>query len=517
MRTALVDVVPSRPDRAILTAADGRGRGGTDASDAPGRRDGGCVGRDRRLAACRATRSVPRRGSLKDATRGKSCCARWTGRRVARPAGGWAAAPERGGGARQLHEPAALILGRRHEPPTHAARRIRSTWKGAGVVHPARLGVARSTTSIARRPGTRATPIRCSRRASRTPEPRRSGPASDSHHPHRPGGQAGQLRPLDRCVLEWLRAGAARRSRKAVTGPRAGPPGLAPGSVWSLPAGAPGAFAAQPAARGGAVLTRLDPTRGSMRGWAPYWSLLTDGYHLLGEHTEELQAARRAAASTRRLMLTRAPRRSEALAALGRTCARSRSAVGGVSDAAARAPRRPPRSVLINARRASYGPTATPRQPGRSRPERLLVWEHGRRGQGFDRARSRRPRFSREPSTTPVATRRARAIYRRLLRGPAGEAAPGSGSPARYRGTRGGIRNAALEASARLDTMSDPHPAWREHRAGRRRSPALLGDERLGRWRCSGALVPGGDSRLPSGSTAIRISSPCATTPSTAG
>jgi TolB-like protein len=41
-------------------------------------------------------------------------------------------------------------------------------------------------------------------------------------------------------------------------------------------------------------LSTLDPTRGPMARWPPYWSVYRNAHHLLGEHTEELQVARRA-------------------------------------------------------------------------------------------------------------------------------------------------------------------------------------------------------------------------------
>lgn len=41
------------------------------------------------------------------------------------------------------------------------------------------------------------------------------------------------------------------------------------------------------------ALNTLDPTRGPMRGWFPYWQMLTDNLHRLGEHAQELAAARR--------------------------------------------------------------------------------------------------------------------------------------------------------------------------------------------------------------------------------
>jgi serine/threonine protein kinase len=43
------------------------------------------------------------------------------------------------------------------------------------------------------------------------------------------------------------------------------------------------------------ALRTLDPERGAMRGWFPYWAMLTDNLHRLGEHEDELQEALRAA------------------------------------------------------------------------------------------------------------------------------------------------------------------------------------------------------------------------------
>jgi predicted Zn-dependent protease len=42
------------------------------------------------------------------------------------------------------------------------------------------------------------------------------------------------------------------------------------------------------------ILTSIDPQRGMLRGWIFYWVVLTDAYHLAGEHKRELEAAGRA-------------------------------------------------------------------------------------------------------------------------------------------------------------------------------------------------------------------------------
>lgn len=44
------------------------------------------------------------------------------------------------------------------------------------------------------------------------------------------------------------------------------------------------------------ILSQIDPARGNVRGWAPYWIWLTNAHHVLGEHRRELRAARRARA-----------------------------------------------------------------------------------------------------------------------------------------------------------------------------------------------------------------------------
>jgi len=42
-----------------------------------------------------------------------------------------------------------------------------------------------------------------------------------------------------------------------------------------------------------AALERMDPELGWVPAWTPYWRRLTEAYHLLGEHTQERDAARR--------------------------------------------------------------------------------------------------------------------------------------------------------------------------------------------------------------------------------
>jgi DNA-binding SARP family transcriptional activator/tetratricopeptide (TPR) repeat protein len=65
------------------------------------------------------------------------------------------------------------------------------------------------------------------------------------------------------------------------------------------------------------ILSGIDPTRGVVRGYFPYWTTLTGAHHLLGRHRRELKEARRARAlhpdELRYLLLE-----AVALAALGR-------------------------------------------------------------------------------------------------------------------------------------------------------------------------------------------------------
>jgi tetratricopeptide (TPR) repeat protein/TolB-like protein len=67
-----------------------------------------------------------------------------------------------------------------------------------------------------------------------------------------------------------------------------------------------------------AALSTLDPERGAMRGWAPYWIILTGAFHTLGEHEQELEAARRALQIQPEFRWRHRIRESRALAALGR-------------------------------------------------------------------------------------------------------------------------------------------------------------------------------------------------------
>ncbi|MFW5950846.1 MAG: BTAD domain-containing putative transcriptional regulator [Gemmatimonadota bacterium] len=117
-----------------------------------------------------------------------------------------------------------------------------------------------------------------------------------------------------------------------------------------------------------ALLGTFDPERPIARQWTPYWSVLTEAYHLLGEHGKELKAARRG----RDLIPGRIEMlvyEARALAALGRTRELERILV----DAAGYPSRRTtPADVMLTAARelrAHGHPRAA-----RSAAEGVLDW-----------------------------------------------------------------------------------------------------------------------------------------------
>jgi serine/threonine-protein kinase len=101
-----------------------------------------------------------------------------------------------------------------------------------------------------------------------------------------------ELAPLDRVVLDWISTwlrgdlqGGLERAREAAA--------LAPGSLWSYQQGLQLLLLGR-AGESIRVLERLDPQRGGLRGWVPYWETRAAAYHLVGEHGKELALARRA-------------------------------------------------------------------------------------------------------------------------------------------------------------------------------------------------------------------------------
>ena len=101
-----------------------------------------------------------------------------------------------------------------------------------------------------------------------------------------------RLAPLDRALLDWLRAdvqgdlpGALQAARRMAE--------IAPGSFRGYQVGLEALLVNRPREAVNA-LTPLDPTRGQLRGWMDYWTVLAAAYHMLGDHRRELEAARRA-------------------------------------------------------------------------------------------------------------------------------------------------------------------------------------------------------------------------------
>lgn len=68
---------------------------------------------------------------------------------------------------------------------------------------------------------------------------------------------------------------------------------IAPGTLahWSLSQAAGRVNRPREAIR---IARQIDPERGELRGWQPYWHRLAEAYHRVGNHREELRAARRA-------------------------------------------------------------------------------------------------------------------------------------------------------------------------------------------------------------------------------
>jgi serine/threonine-protein kinase len=87
--------------------------------------------------------------------------------------------------------------------------------------------------------------------------------------------------------LEAVLANDARRALAAIRRAAAEAPGSRAGynvAVTALAVNQPEEALAE--------LRKLDPDRGGMRGWAPYWYSLSHALHLLSRHDEELAAAR---------------------------------------------------------------------------------------------------------------------------------------------------------------------------------------------------------------------------------
>ena len=100
--------------------------------------------------------------------------------------------------------------------------------------------------------------------------------------------------PFERALLDMVRAWLAGDWGAAYEAVRRQAE-LAPGSIPSFQVAEEARRRNRPreAVR---VLLALDPNRGELRGWVFYWVVLAEGWHMLGEHERELDAARRARA-----------------------------------------------------------------------------------------------------------------------------------------------------------------------------------------------------------------------------
>jgi DNA-binding SARP family transcriptional activator len=124
-----------------------------------------------------------------------------------------------------------------------------------------------------------------------------------------------QLNPADREVLDYVIASlegdwpaAVRAAQRRIE--------LAPDPLWTYSLGVATQWVNRPR-ESADILKGLDPAGPALRGWTDYWRWLTTPYHMLGDHSRELEEARRA----RRQYPNRLPTLSyevRALAALGR-------------------------------------------------------------------------------------------------------------------------------------------------------------------------------------------------------
>jgi DNA-binding SARP family transcriptional activator/TolB-like protein len=125
-----------------------------------------------------------------------------------------------------------------------------------------------------------------------------------------------RLAPADRHGFDALvarRQGDVRAELRALRQASA----LAPLSNWTFMLGARALNDNRPR-EAITALTRLDPSRGWVRGWAPYWIELSGAYHRLGDHRTELASVRSARREFPEVVHLRG-REAVALAALGRT------------------------------------------------------------------------------------------------------------------------------------------------------------------------------------------------------
>jgi TolB-like protein/tetratricopeptide (TPR) repeat protein len=117
-------------------------------------------------------------------------------------------------------------------------------------------------------------------------------PASVDSIVRRLESRRGQLSELDLSATEML-AAFVRGDPVAAYRAQQSNPRLAPGSLphWGLANAALGVNRPHETIR---ISRELDPERGELRGWFPYWATLGGALHRLGDHREELRVARRA-------------------------------------------------------------------------------------------------------------------------------------------------------------------------------------------------------------------------------
>jgi hypothetical protein len=101
-----------------------------------------------------------------------------------------------------------------------------------------------------------------------------------------------RLNPYDRYWLDYQRAELAGRDSEALSAIRRAAE-LAPGSKATYNFAVRALEARQPF-QAESALSRLPPDVGPMRGWLPYWDVLTSALHAQQKHRSELKAAREA-------------------------------------------------------------------------------------------------------------------------------------------------------------------------------------------------------------------------------
>ncbi len=101
----------------------------------------------------------------------------------------------------------------------------------------------------------------------------------------------GQLAPLDRLLLDYRLAWQRRDRHSALEAMRRFVE-IAPGSEFLYKAGLAALANNRPREAIG-FLTQADPESGWLRGWYHYWAILTEAYHMVGDHRMALEAVRR--------------------------------------------------------------------------------------------------------------------------------------------------------------------------------------------------------------------------------